>query len=354
MLLVIFGAGASYDALPDYPAPGKGSSLDYATDRANYPDRLPLADQLFDLRFADELNRLRKAAGIAPYLRHLPDGATFEQRLEELATEAGDGYEERAQELIAVRYYIQMAISAADSKWKSRSRGVTNYRTLLGELLRLRRDQPIVLVTFNYDRMLEWCLADMGMSIESLDGYVTEPVQLFKIHGSVNWGRHVLAPGLSDTGNAWEIVEQVINAGSKLKLSDDYFLCGDRPVHRCDGRPSAPAIAIPLVRKQDFELPPTHLRALKSLLPEVDEVLVVGWKGADEPFLTLLREHLPRQSRRMRGLVVSARSPEQSAKNIEDFIGVRFDSVRAPFTEFVTERGIVATLNAWSAGAPTS
>lgn len=353
MLLVIFGAGASYDALPDYPPPGRGSQHTHLDDVSRFPDRLPLADQLFDLRFADELVSLRQAAGIATYLRNLPDGTTFEQRLEDLAGEA-DGYEERARELIAIRYYIQMAISGADSNWKTRSRGVTNYRTLLGELMRLRRDEPIGIVTFNYDRMLEWCLADMGIGIDSLDGYITGPIRIFKVHGSVNWGRQVIGPGLSDTGHAWRIVEQVINAGSKLKLDDEFHLCGDRPIHHCEGLMAAPALAIPLVRKQEFELPATHMAALKSHLQETHEVLIVGWKAADEAFLRFLSESLPRGSAKpTRGLVISPGGPEQAARNIEDATGLRFDTVTTTFTEFVRERGVVAALNAWSAGVPT-
>jgi hypothetical protein len=64
MLLVVFGAGASYDALPDYPPPEA------------YQERMPLANELFELRFADHLSMFREITGIAPFLRDLPSGVS--------------------------------------------------------------------------------------------------------------------------------------------------------------------------------------------------------------------------------------------------------------------------------------
>jgi hypothetical protein len=76
---VIIGAGASYDSLPDYPAPSRADTERCRADKISHPNRLPIADELFDLRFADELNEFREAAAIAPYLRGLPVGVSFEQ-----------------------------------------------------------------------------------------------------------------------------------------------------------------------------------------------------------------------------------------------------------------------------------
>lgn len=62
MILVIFGAGASYDSVPSKP-PAK-------VPRAQHPSRLPLASELFlDTGvFADSLTRFPQCHPIVPYL----------------------------------------------------------------------------------------------------------------------------------------------------------------------------------------------------------------------------------------------------------------------------------------------
>jgi hypothetical protein len=70
----------------------------------------------------------------------------------------------------------------------------------------------------------------------------------------------------------------------------------------------------PLVQKHDFELPNDHLEALKAILPDVHDIVVIGWKGADEQFVRLIAEHI----QRFRGYVVSARNPYQAVKTFDD------------------------------------
>src|SRR5437879_13923549 len=57
--MVIFGAGASYDSFSEYP-PESGSAMD---------QRPPLANQLFELRFATTLDQFPQCGPIVPYLR---------------------------------------------------------------------------------------------------------------------------------------------------------------------------------------------------------------------------------------------------------------------------------------------
>ena len=56
-----------------------------------------------------------------------------------------------------------------------------------------------------------------------------------------------------------------------------------------------PAMAIPTATKYDFECPSDHLQALKSDLPNVTHLLIVGWRAAEEHAVRLLAGSNPRE-----------------------------------------------------------
>lgn len=88
MLLVIFGAGASYDSAPSHPPPYRGS-LSSAIPSGTETYRPPLANELFEERalFAETLKRYKQCLAIVPYLRHLGK-RQLEEVLEQLQAEA--------------------------------------------------------------------------------------------------------------------------------------------------------------------------------------------------------------------------------------------------------------------------
>src|SRR5437870_3163591 len=106
MLMVIFGAGASYDSDPSRATAGP---------RGDYPDRPPLANQLFDNRgeFAHDLSYFPECKPIVPYLRRTQ---AIEEQLERLQAESTE-YSMRHQQLAAVRWYFQMLLSGCEQRW---------------------------------------------------------------------------------------------------------------------------------------------------------------------------------------------------------------------------------------------
>ena len=52
--------------------------------------------------------------------------------------------------------------------------------------------------------------------------------------------------------------------------------------------PYVPAIAVPIADKDEFECPPAQVDRLAGLIEHVDRVLVIGWKGAETRFLSIL------------------------------------------------------------------
>jgi hypothetical protein len=251
MLMVIFGAGASFDSDPSNPPTPDDfrSPADFVPNRSSY--RLPLANQLFEKRnlFATTLEKYPDSLAVAPKLRHLGN-RQLEEVLEELQTEAAR-YRQGHRQLAAVRYYLHDMLWACGEEWLDEAHGVTNYRTLLDEINRFRKpDEIISLVTFNYDTLLESGLKDLGFNIRQISDYVTQNpcYKVFKVHGSVNWGRVVGSAGLEKHKNDVQperTIETMIANIEKLQITESYVLAPKRPMSWIEEQPVFPAIAIP-------------------------------------------------------------------------------------------------------------
>src|SRR5216684_2650665 len=290
MLMVIFGAGASYDSVPANPP------------RAlrDHEDRPPLADQLFEDRvlFASAMNQFPACQPIIPLLRVRRDNRSVEQVLEHFQGEV-QAYPARAQQLAAIRYYLHFMLTECKTEWDRVARGITNYRTLLDQIERWRyrgsvEDMmplgaytSVCLVTFNYDTLLEDAF---GKPINGLGDYIADSsYKLIKAHGSVNWGRVVRRPLISDvaTRSVWEIAYELISRASELDLGPDYHRVVTRPIGRLDEATTLfPAIAIPVVQKSAFECPADHVAALMKCIPEVTKLLIIGWRGTEQHFVS--------------------------------------------------------------------
>jgi hypothetical protein len=286
MILVIFGPGASYDSCSDFPV--KGSNP--LAIRQQIPERPPLAVELFynNEIFARSLLKYWECSPIVPYLREIPDGISFEQRLGQLQDESNTD-PIRTKQLTGVRLYLQDMIYQCEQAWVGRTRGVTNYITLMDQLRRAsRRFGPITLVTFNYDRLLDESLSHFGVAIRNMDDYIIHnEVKLFKLHGSINWGREIDSLTVADIKRAHpnEISHYVIDESPNFKISNNYvFEDGQSPFVVKNGVPVYPALAIPIETKQTFECPDTHIDKLRQIMKSTERVLIIGWRAVKSTF----------------------------------------------------------------------
>jgi hypothetical protein len=101
MLMVVFGAGASYDPVPSRPPAKYG--------RTGQWSRPPLANELFcdNLLSLGRVADLFQCQPIVPYLQAPLSGESVEQVLERLREEASE-YPKRHQQLAAIRYYLRL------------------------------------------------------------------------------------------------------------------------------------------------------------------------------------------------------------------------------------------------------
>jgi len=280
MLMVIFGAGASYDSVPRLPV----GTIDGA--------RPPLAKGLFEATelAMEAMDTFFQCQAIIPDLQHHKE--SVEQTLQRFQEE---DCPLRRQQLGAVRFYLQRLISRWQAAWQPHTRTGTNYQVLLSDLHLMRSpDEQVWLVTFNYDTLLEDALwRTLRLPMRGLGSYIGhEHYKVIKLHGLVDWARevHSHVESLTEKQLAWELIDRV-----DLNITQNYVMPVSSPPGR-SGRecPLFPAIAIPVERKNDFECPAEHLQALTACLPQVSHLLIIGWRAAEQHFLTLLKDGLPR------------------------------------------------------------
>jgi hypothetical protein len=313
MMMVIFGAGASYDSVPLRP-PSK-------YNRTALPSRPPLADELFlDTGFfAASLREFPKCLPIVPYLQTHDPEVTIERRLEVLQAE-GESDPQRKRQIAAVRYYPHFMIAECEREWYGVAEGVTNYVTLLDQLRRCRGNNPVLLATFNYDRLIENALGSVDIGMTDISDYIRhDSFKLFKLHGSTHWARDVAEPTITDVKdrNVWTIANELIERAPELKISDDYRVINERPIGKFDETPLFPALAIPVETKRVFECPTEHLDCLCEHLPKVTKILIVGWRGTEEHFLQLLKTHLSNKVH-IQVVVAEHKEAEQVLLRIQD------------------------------------
>jgi hypothetical protein len=286
MFFIVFGAGASYDSVPEFEWSSEqgGASAEY---------RPPLANELFAAVGRPRVqgacaSRVPGIAGLLGRLQHVARaGANIEEELERLAREAEGGRQDLVRQLVALRFYIKFVVSESTTRWWGLANGVTNFGALAHRLEDLRGGEPILIVTFNYDRMLEMALDPTEVRFREIDDGLRGPDYfLVKLHGSINWSREVTLEG-------WDQSDvQLMARGDEMQLG---VVKHQRDIP--GGQPSIPAIAVPTRTKVEFECPTSNVEKLRELLAQVRAGLTIGWGGQEETFLGLLREHLPRRVR---------------------------------------------------------
>jgi len=285
--MVIFGAGASFD-----------SALG---DAGNPIDRPPLAQQLFDDRGAFN-DALAKYPACRPLVGHLRDlqrhepPPVIEDVLADFLTRSEHNVETRRQ-LLALRFYLREAIANQTASWMQQIAGLTHYGRLLRRIGDWRAEvgEQVVLITLNYDEMLDVALEEQLATeapFTNVAGYVErDDWKLCKLHGSTDWIRRIRLPGLAtDADNA----TCAIASAEALDLTAGEIVRQSLPeavteIDDFEVELSVPAIAVPTTGKTTFETHQSHIEAFETAVPNVDRLLLVGWRGAEQHVLTRLK-----------------------------------------------------------------
>lgn len=340
MLLVIFGAGASYDALPS------DVMDDLAIDDIeNY--RPPLATELFSSRpsFGAVLDKYPECATLVGELRRsISDGALVEEELERLL-ERAEEYPLLHRGLTALRFYLQETLWTCGTKWREVSHGITNYGKFFLKLdeWRNRRDEQVCVVNFNYDLLADDALVStLGVDLSSVERFVADPrYKYLKLHGSSNWGRRVRAPGGTYYAKADHARRILIENVPDLEVTEDFVLRDpDQPPSDSAPYPSIllPAIAIPVTTKSAFDCPGGQLQVLGHALRDTMKILIIGWRGSERHFLEHF-SNLPGMAPKIQIVGASEDGTAETATNLAA-VGLdesRMDRLTGGFSGYLTD-----------------
>jgi hypothetical protein len=284
MLMVIFGAGASWDSYERLPPPNVNDA------------RLPLADGLFDSRFGDYYRLFPKCQPLIQRLQR-PD-VNVENVLEGFQSEESR-YLARRTQLVSVRYYLNLMLARCQHDWTDRvTKGVTNYQTMLDQIAEKAQGEIVCLVTFNYDTLLEHAIADIGIQLSTIPSYIASEFKVIKLHGSINWAHPVRNFRVQRT-QSQELIEDIIERARSIDIDDrSYETVSENPFER-PPKPLFPALAIPVQNKQQYECPSEHRIVLEQCLPQVTKILIIGWRASENLFLDTLVQGIDKNVRMM-------------------------------------------------------
>jgi hypothetical protein len=282
---------------------------------------------------------------------------TLESELERLAIEAQDRPLIRRQ-LLSFQTYLHSVICRCEEATQAQTAGVTTYVDLIRQLERRRHHEaePVCLVTFNYETLLEDAMQRVvGKKFANLDAYVeSDSWQVIKVHGSTSWWHRVdgvdwnLAPYASDEVIAESLATVSIDA-TILGPGDARTVTRESPHHYL------PALALPTLGKGSFVCPEAHVDALGASLRRSNQVLIIGWRGADRHFVNFWREALAasESTRSTMNVLVVDRSKDEAAQIRAELEragirGVRGGEAPAGCSDFVTTGRLAEALGGLS------
>lgn len=295
--LIVLGAGASFDFLQrnEYPS--------YSPDLDQYLP--PLTNRLFDgTKFHEIIAKYPEMHKLVDYIRvklRADNPRTFEQILSDLYFEKVKVDKNLNVSFMSLLFYISDLFGTISQKYYQAN---NNYGALL-KMLGFYGNKAIV-VSFNYDLLFE---RSLGLSdIKSVDELLKGNFPVIKIHGAYDWyWSYEVSLWENEKKKCYEIAlnnaEFFLNPGEKIKNwkivihnSPDPRSMPARNVNSTQGYSYHPAQALPLIGKNNYICPDSHIEFLKQRIGEIDRILIVGWKIGD-PFLKdLIVDELKRRN----------------------------------------------------------
>jgi len=290
VLLVIVGAGASYDCLPERELDRTTINGPGLPPRSACDVRPPLTKDL--VQAGEFYNKL-----VVRYPQCRPVVDDLRRRLRTT----------QQRSLTLIRSHITaMCFYLRDLLWASTdymlsadlTGGVTNYTTLVRRLRQwaTSMNRHVCFVSFNYDLLLDYaCRDDWGLNPLNLASYVSDPyTTLIKPHGSVHWA-WPLASQSGTVGSA-DADAAAIAAGSPVVPPGTPIRVDTTPGHRpsrlVNCPVTVPALAFPMPAKTESDLvwPPEQQTFVDALQGRVRRLLIIGWRAAEPEFVGRLQQ----------------------------------------------------------------
>ncbi len=291
MKLIIFGAGASFDSMHSF----------HDENSIYNKWKAPLANEIFSDRrnFIDIIKDFKGAESLKSEIMLHNDLEEYFQNLWDFAKENSDNL--TFSKILNTQFFLQKLFIEISNNY--RSIGNSNYEVISNLAYKYTKviDEDILFISFNYDLLLDFALEKtLNIGFNEIDDYLKSNIKYIKPHGSCNWFKdlnQVIGPNSvrSFTGtDPAKFVDNlygknVSNALIESELMDRIQIKNSVFEKQSYG---IPQLLIPLKDKDEFVLPEKHLNYLEENLREVDEILIIGWKGTEANFARLLEKHL--------------------------------------------------------------
>lgn len=292
-LMVVIGAGASFDSWPKHVA----RPHDYESVR------LPLANNLFaPLPTQNSFLDSYRLMGLASILRSKAGLAGFDieaelARISDTALQRNDT--NTIQSLFKTRFYLHGVITALTQRTLRHTSSHTLYVDLIVKLKEWIDESPttryVDIVVFNYDNLIEKAMENVyGYDWHSKNSevplrayYRGNNLKIYKPHGSINWGREILK---GKNHYFYNGVDEAFQDFDQLELASSFQFIDPNTIANADQSKNViPAIAVPFKKKTNFDECPQEMQTeMLTAVNNANKVITIGWKGADEHFTKLL------------------------------------------------------------------
>jgi hypothetical protein len=344
--LIILGAGASHDSIDNHNR--------FSNERRRDLDKNkpPITDKIFDrTKFDHILKDYQEAKELSGETHHR---INKNYSLEDLMTDILNNRAEKNpiwySRLMSFRLYLQRLFHKISEVYFDES---NNYYSLLSEI-GLYSENRACFVNFNYDLLLERNIKNIGMT-ENIDDYIGGNIKVIKIHGACNWFRS-FERGYKTDGdfkggrdylmfNAQRIIKKENNLERINSRLFDFIIKNDFSnwdFYENDSYNSdevlyyIPNIALPMNGKDSFVCPDKHIQELKNRLKEINRIIIIGWKGADEFLLNTLKEEL--RGKNIPVFIVSPNADKTKERIIKDYDfrhNFKIFSIKQKFSDFL-------------------
>ena len=328
--MFVFGAGASTYCVPK----------DIQSTDEYFNSRPPLGIELFGKEFEEIIAKYDGVEISRPSLNRFKDDV--EEFLESEWTVIRDAHKPNilARHINIIYYLQELFFKVTNTAMKNFGR-YNLYASFLDIIeKKLKKDEKIAFVNFNYDTILDRYLSKIfRVSLTQIDDYINSnehPFLYFKPHGSHNWGWKFSQSTLKEiVGNApdWLYSNQIMlneiyykflenpneSVHRKSWALEEKFSINKNKIEVIPNNPQNyfPAMLIPYRDKDEFVMPYHHTLRMEQFVTSMEDLFLIGWKGNESHFNKLLKT----KANQLKRIIIVNPTPEDVERNLSKYLG---------------------------------
>jgi hypothetical protein len=269
--VIILGAGASAGYLKERYLRGRVAP--------------PTTDRLLEPSYILD-NKLTKCPDVQNLFSRISNlqnsTTTFEDCLSLIKRENRNISNDQIREL---SFYLKTTFSFFSSQYYH----INHFKDLIQKIEKYYEGKACV-INFNYDTLFE---QSIEREFKDMNDYISQGIFVIKVHGSCDWIYVVSKSSLERYGN--NKVKFFKQNPNYTKDAEPYTLkFFNESTTSNQNKETLPALALPLLEKQDFICSSKHISKMKELIKQTDRILIIGWSARDGKFLDEIRSEIPK------------------------------------------------------------